>query len=67
MINNVLSGQGLYGVNDKVNILGSHNFNESVHGSPSAWLVEFYNSWCGHCQNFAPIWKEFAASISCKF
>ena len=27
------------------------NFDESIYdeSSSSAWLVEFYASWCGHC------------------
>ena len=30
-------------------ILDSHNF-----------LWQFYNTWCGHCQHFAPTWKSLA-------
>lgn len=28
--------------------------------SQFAWNVEFYNSWCGHCINFAPTYKKVA-------
>ncbi|CAL1533582.1 unnamed protein product [Lymnaea stagnalis] len=27
------------------------------------WVVEFYNSWCGHCVNFAPVWKKVATDL----
>ena len=26
--------------------------------SNTSWIVEFYSSWCGHCQHFAPTWKD---------
>ena len=32
--------------------------------SGTSWLVEFYSSWCGHCQHFAPTWKELAKDIA---
>ena len=31
--------------------------------SSNVWMVEFYSSWCGHCQHFAPIWKEVASRV----
>ena len=30
----------------------------------TSWLIEFYSSWCGHCQHFAPTWKKLAEGIS---
>ncbi|XP_055351915.1 sulfhydryl oxidase 1-like isoform X2 [Paramacrobiotus metropolitanus] len=27
---------------------------------PLIWFVQFYNSWCGHCQRFAPTFKSLA-------
>ncbi|CAG5127012.1 unnamed protein product [Candidula unifasciata] len=29
-----------------------------------AWFVEFYNSWCGHCMTFTPIWKRVALDFA---
>ncbi len=33
----------------------------AVTDSDTSWWVEFYSSWCGHCQHFAPTWRAFAA------
>ncbi|XP_019870515.2 sulfhydryl oxidase 1-like isoform X1 [Aethina tumida] len=54
---------GLYSITDDVEILTIHNFKSSVYGSKNAWLIEFYNSYCGFCQRFAPSWKEFATTV----
>lgn len=59
------SGRGLYTPFDKVTVLNISNFNETVFVSPSpkTWIIEFYNSWCGHCHRFAPTWKSLASNI----
>ncbi|XP_014205595.1 sulfhydryl oxidase 2-like [Copidosoma floridanum] len=54
---------GLYGGDDLVYVLNITNFKTSVHDSGRAWLVQFYNSYCGHCRKFAPFWKALAKSI----
>nr|CAI5816902.1 unnamed protein product [Callosobruchus analis] len=55
--------EGLYTPEDDVEILSIENFKEKVFGSKHAWLVEFYNSYCGFCRRFAPVWKEFTSDI----
>jgi thiol-disulfide isomerase/thioredoxin len=57
--------EGLYGPEDKgiVN-LETGNFSSTVLGSKTAFLVEFYSSYCGHCINFAPAFKEFALNVA---
>lgn len=27
------------------------------------WIIEFYASWCGHCQRFKPTYIEFAMAV----
>lgn len=54
---------GLYDENDSVISLNAANFNEKVYQQPHGALVEFYNSYCGFCRRYAPIWKQLAADI----
>ncbi|CAB3377480.1 Hypothetical predicted protein [Cloeon dipterum] len=54
---------GLYDANDKMELLSNLTFRAAVYEKQKIWLVEFYNSWCGFCQRFAPVWKEFAAGV----
>ncbi|KAG7207197.1 hypothetical protein KM043_008881 [Ampulex compressa] len=60
----MIAGQGLYNASDNVVILNAANFKSSVYGNTKAWLVEFYNSWCGFCFRFAPTWKTLATDVS---
>lgn len=41
---------------------------QALTNSSTAWFVEFYSSWCGHCQHFAPTMKELGRDIkgTCK-
>ncbi|KAJ9592520.1 hypothetical protein L9F63_015793, partial [Diploptera punctata] len=57
------SGRGLYNSDDKVTVLNANNFKSRVYGTNNAWIVEFYNSWCGFCHRFAPAWKNLASDI----
>ena len=56
-------GEGLYNSEDFVTILDDDSFSHTVYGSSNAWMVEFYNSWCGHCVRFAPTWKTIAEDV----
>lgn len=55
---------GLYSIKDDVEILTATNFKNEIYGNKRAFFLEFYNSWCGHCQNFAPSWKALATDLS---
>ena len=57
--------EGLYGPEDRgiVN-LEFGNFSSTVLGSNTAFLVEFYSSYCGHFINFAPHYKELAGQVA---
>lgn len=55
--------QGLYSKSDKVEILTARNFEKKVYGHKHAYLIQFYNSYCGHCRAFAPKFKEFASEL----
>ncbi len=45
----------LYTENDKITILTAQNFSSTVYDSKTAWLIEFYASWCGHCKSYANV------------
>ncbi|CAH2985306.1 unnamed protein product [Chilo suppressalis] len=55
--------QGLYSKSDHVVILTQRNFERRVYGQSHAAVVQFYNSYCGHCRAFAPKFKSLAAEI----
>ncbi len=56
-------GEGLYLYSDKMQLLNIDTLDKYVHNSKTAWVVEFYSSWCGHCQYYAPTWKKLAEEI----
>lgn len=54
---------GLYGVDDKVVPVTSLTINETIYNRNHATELEFYNSFCGFCKRFAPIYKEYAKEL----
>ncbi|CAG0900957.1 unnamed protein product [Darwinula stevensoni] len=54
---------GLYDENDPLTIFTTVNLSDSLGASSTAWIIQFYNTWCGHCQAFASIWKQFANEV----
>jgi thiol oxidase len=57
----------LYTRSQTINILSDNNFSANVFynelNSNRLQLIQFYNSWCGHCIAFAPTFKSFAEDI----
>ncbi|KAM9212415.1 sulfhydryl oxidase 1 [Dugong dugon] len=53
----------LYSPSDPLTLLQGDTVRGAVLGSRSAWAVEFFASWCGHCIAFAPTWKALANDI----
>lgn len=64
----IAAGRGLYSGFKQIYELNTTNFKHTVYDVqfPKTWVVEFYNSWCGHCHRFAPIWKSLAVDIYSK-
>lgn len=54
---------GLYEDSDLMEILDSTNFEEQVVEGNTSFVVEFYNSFCGHCIRFSTPWKEFGIQV----
>lgn len=54
---------GLYNASDRVLVLTANNFDQIVYNQTHATEVEFYNSFCGFCKRFAPIYKEYSKDL----
>lgn len=55
----------LYSPSDDVLRLNSTSFIPTVfhQNKNTTFVVQFYNTYCGHCQMFAPIYKDLAARL----
>ncbi|XP_069497555.1 sulfhydryl oxidase 1 [Ambystoma mexicanum] len=54
------AGAGLYSPDEPFVILDAASAPVTLMNSSSAWLTEFYASWCGHCIEFSSTWKQLA-------
>ncbi|XP_027140049.1 sulfhydryl oxidase 2-like [Larimichthys crocea] len=59
----VAASARLYTEEDPLVILSSGSLKPSVTNSSSAWLVQFYSSWCGHCIQYSSTWKALAQDV----
>eukprot|EP00062_Callorhinchus_milii_P010734 gi/632955954/ref/XP_007893719.1/ PREDICTED: sulfhydryl oxidase 1 [Callorhinchus milii] len=57
------AGAGLYSPGDQVETVTADTLPKTIYNSSTAWALEFYASWCGHCIEFAPVWKSLAQDI----
>lgn len=53
----------LYTEEDPLMILSSGSLKSTVGNSSSAWLVQFFSSWCGHCIQYSSTWKALAGDV----
>ncbi|KAI5613280.1 sulfhydryl oxidase 2 [Silurus asotus] len=53
----------LYTEEDPLVILSSDTLKQTLFNSSTAWLVQFYSSWCGHCVQYSPTWKALAGDV----
>ncbi|XP_008294556.1 sulfhydryl oxidase 2 [Stegastes partitus] len=53
----------LYTEEDPLVILSSGSLKTTVTNSSSAWLVQFFSSWCGHCIQYSSTWKALAQDV----
>lgn len=53
----------LYTEEDPLVILNGGSLKTTVTNSSSAWLVQFYSSWCGHCIHYSSTWKALAQDV----
>ncbi|KAI3373003.1 hypothetical protein L3Q82_023457 [Scortum barcoo] len=53
----------LYTEEDPLVILSSGSLKPAVTNSSSAWLVQFFSSWCGHCIQYSSTWKALARDV----
>jgi thiol-disulfide isomerase/thioredoxin len=57
------SQPSLYNSSDPITLLSTGDFKQTVLATSNAWLIEFYSSWCGHCIDFAPAFRELANDV----
>ncbi|CAL9707905.1 unnamed protein product [Knipowitschia caucasica] len=53
----------LYTEQDPLVILTKDSLRATLTDSSSAWLVQFYSSWCGHCIQYSGTWKALARDV----
>ncbi|KAJ3604442.1 hypothetical protein NHX12_029182 [Muraenolepis orangiensis] len=53
----------LYTEDDPLVLLSGGSLKPAVGDSSSAWLVQFFSSWCGHCIHFSTTWKALAHDV----
>ncbi|KAL0978978.1 hypothetical protein UPYG_G00178780 [Umbra pygmaea] len=63
LVGSVVPNVRLYSDVDPVVILSSATIKQNLLNSSTAWLIQFYSSWCGHCIQYSPTWKALAGDV----
>ncbi|CAD5208686.1 unnamed protein product [Bursaphelenchus xylophilus] len=51
---------GIYDDDPEIVTLNRNDFQEKVISSGDFWFINFYSTFCSHCHDLAPTWREFA-------
>uniref|UniRef100_A0A0N4ZFY1 DnaJ homolog subfamily C member 10 n=1 Tax=Parastrongyloides trichosuri TaxID=131310 RepID=A0A0N4ZFY1_PARTI len=51
---------GIYDDDIEIVTLSHSDFQQSVIDSGEIWFINFYSTFCSHCHDLAPTWREFA-------
>uniref|UniRef100_A0A1I7ZTY7 DnaJ homolog subfamily C member 10 n=1 Tax=Steinernema glaseri TaxID=37863 RepID=A0A1I7ZTY7_9BILA len=54
---------GIYDDDVEIVTLSRADFQQSVLDSGDMWFVNFYSTFCSHCHELAPTWREFAREM----
>eukprot|EP00121_Abeoforma_whisleri_P015788 Awhi_evm1s14521 len=55
---------GLYGPDDFIIEVKPEDVEALIYNAERDLVVEFYSQYCGHCQHFAPVYKQLATSLA---
>ncbi|KAI4463825.1 protein disulfide-isomerase a6 [Holotrichia oblita] len=53
----------LYPSSSDVILLNPNNFDSLVVNNDEVWIVQFFASWCGHCQQLVPEYQKAATAL----
>ncbi|KAI6174875.1 DnaJ-like protein subfamily C member 10 [Aphelenchoides bicaudatus] len=54
---------GIYDDDPEIVTLSRQDFQQKVVDSSDVWFINFYSTFCSHCHDLAPTWREFARKM----